>query len=57
MITGDPAIPIDRIEHHMKHVLVNADVPDIRMAGLGDFGGIYGAMEFVRHRMAQQSHS
>jgi glucokinase len=57
MITGDPAIPIDRIEHHMKHVLVNAGVPDIRMAGLGDFGGIYGAMEFVRHRMAQQSHS
>ncbi len=53
MITGDPAIPVDRIAHHLQRVLVNAQMPEVKIATLGDFGGIYGAMEFVRYRIAQ----
>jgi len=50
MITGDPAIAVDRIAAHLKDVLVFPKVPELRQAALGDFGGIYGAMEFVRQR-------
>jgi len=50
MIIGDPAISVDRIRAHLKDVLSYPRMPEIKQASLGDFGGIYGAMEFVRQR-------
>jgi len=52
MIIGDPAIPVDRIEHHLQEHLVYPKTPVVKKAELGDFGGIYGAMEFVKHKLA-----
>ncbi|MBP9749495.1 MAG: ROK family protein [Candidatus Pacebacteria bacterium] len=50
MITGDPAIPVARISEHLRSILSYPRVPEIKQAGLGDFGGLYGAMELVRQR-------
>jgi len=52
MITGKPAIPIDRIREHLRPILVFPKTPELKQAELGDFGGIYGAMEFVNQRIA-----
>jgi glucokinase len=51
MIIGDPAIPVDRIQKHLAPILTYPRMPDIKKAELGDFGGIYGAMEFVRQKL------
>jgi len=52
MITGDPAIPLDRIRGHLERILSYPKLPEIKHAELGDFGGMYGAMEFVRQNFA-----
>lgn len=52
MIIGDPAIPIDRIRAHLTDVLSYPRMPELKLAALGDFGGIYGAMEYVKQRQA-----
>jgi glucokinase len=50
MIIGDPAIPVDRISAHVNSILSYPRVPEVRSALLGDFGGMYGAMELIRLR-------
>lgn len=53
MIVGDPAIPVDRIEHHLHRILtIFPTKPMIKKAQLKDMGGIYGAMAYVRQKMA-----
>lgn len=53
MIVGNPAIPVDRVAHHLNRICTIFPVkPAIRRAELGDMGGIYGAMELVKQKMA-----
>jgi glucokinase len=49
MITGDPAIPLDGVRHHMDNInKVFPKLPEIKMAELGSFGGLYGGFEFLK---------
>lgn len=49
MITGEPAIPLDKTENYLKEVLkIFPVIPVIKKAELGDFGGLYGAMAYLR---------
>ncbi len=52
MITGDPAIPVARISEHLHSILSFPRVPEVKQAELGDFGGLYGAMEYVREKLS-----
>ncbi len=47
--TVGAVIPFDRVEHHFGHILdIFPQKPALRLAELGDNGGLYGAMELVR---------
>jgi predicted NBD/HSP70 family sugar kinase len=49
MITGDPAIPIDRAESRLHEILkIFPAVPPIKKAELGDFGGLWGALWYSK---------
>lgn len=49
MIVGNPAIPMDRIKHHLEENLkIFPEIPKVEKAVLGDVGGLYGAMEYLR---------
>lgn len=49
MITGDPAIPLDKTENYLKEILkIFPQIPPIKKAELGDFGGLYGALAYLR---------
>ena len=53
MIVGDPAIPVDRVAHHLDKVCtIFPQKPLIKKALLADLGGLYGAMELVRSKVA-----
>jgi predicted NBD/HSP70 family sugar kinase len=54
MITGDPAIPLDRVEYHLKNILkIFPEPPPLKQASLGDAGGLHGALEFLRQNAEQ----
>jgi predicted NBD/HSP70 family sugar kinase len=49
MITGNPAIPLDKTEKNLKEILkIFPELPAIRKAELGDFGGLYGALAYLK---------
>jgi len=49
MITGDPAIPIDKTEAYLKDILkIFGVIPVIKKAELQDFGGLWGAMAYLK---------
>lgn len=49
MIVGDPAIPVDRIEAHLKDMLkIFPELPAVKKAELGDIGGLHGALAYVK---------
>lgn len=49
MIVGDPAIPVERVEHHLREILdIFPDIPNIKPAALGDYGGLHGALARLR---------
>ncbi len=49
MITGDPAIPLNKTENHLKEILkIFPQIPQIKKAELGDFGGLYGALAYLK---------
>lgn len=49
MITGDPAIPLDKTEEYLKEILkIFPKLPVISKAELGDFGGLYGALAYLK---------
>lgn len=49
MITGNPSIPIDKTKNHLKEILkIYPELPAIRKAELGDFGGLYGALAYLK---------
>ncbi len=50
MITGNPAIPLDKTEAHLKEILkIFPKLPVLRKAELGDFGGLYGALAYLKN--------
>lgn len=49
MITGDPAISVEKAEAHLKEILkIFPELPAIKKAELGDFGGLWGALAYLR---------
>lgn len=54
MITGNPAIPLDTTEKYLKEILkIYPEVPVIKKAELGDFGGLYGALAYLNGELSQ----
>ncbi len=50
MITGNPAIPLDKTEEYLKEILkIFPKLPTIKKAELGDFGGLYGALAYLKN--------
>ena len=51
MIVGDPVIPMDRIEYHLRDITkIFPELPDIKKAELGDVGGLHGALAFLKQK-------
>lgn len=49
MITGNPAISVEKTEEHLKEILkIFPELPVIKKAELGDFGGLYGALAYLK---------
>lgn len=49
MITGNPAISIEKTENYLKEILkIFPTIPPIKKAELGDFGGLYGALAYLK---------
>lgn len=48
MMVGDPAIPIDSVREHLQNAMrIFKDLPEVRLATLRDFGGLYGALALL----------
>lgn len=48
MITGNPAIPLHITEQYLKGILkIFPEIPPIKKAELGDFGGLWGALAYL----------
>ena len=49
MITGSPCIPLEHVEEHLKKLMkIFPEVPTLKKAELGDFGGLYGSLEYLK---------
>ena len=49
MITGNPCIPLDKTREHLKEILkIFPEIPPIKKGELGDFGGLYGALAYLK---------
>ncbi len=47
-------IPVDRVRAHLKGILhIYPELPLIEHSALGDIGGLYGALHFVKQNMAK----
>lgn len=54
MITGDPAIPLDKTETYLKEILkIFPELPAIKKAELADFGGLWGALAYLKSEKTQ----
>lgn len=52
MIMGNPAIPVDRVEAHLKDILkIFPELPVIRKSELGDVGGLWGALDYIAKQL------
>ncbi|MCI5108445.1 MAG: ROK family protein [Candidatus Pacebacteria bacterium] len=52
MIVGDPAIRIEDVKRYLKEISkVYPNIPEIKKARLGAFGGIYGAIYYLNNRL------
>ncbi|MFH0804123.1 MAG: ROK family protein [Candidatus Zambryskibacteria bacterium] len=50
MITGEPAISVEKTEVYLKEILkIFPEIPPIKKAELGDFGGLYGALAYLKN--------
>lgn len=53
MMVGDPAIPMDKVQENLKKWLQIFPIhPKIKKAELGDFGGLYGSLEYVKQKLS-----
>lgn len=51
MITGDPAIPIEKTKKYLHDIVkIYPELPEIKMAELGDFGGLHGALQYIKQQ-------
>lgn len=49
MITGNPGISVEKTAEYLKEILkIYPELPVIRKAELGDFGGLYGALAYIK---------
>ena len=49
MITGNPGISVEKTTEYLKEILkIFPELPVIKKAELGDFGGLYGALAFIK---------
>lgn len=49
MVTGDPAIPIDKVRGYLGKIMkIYPELPVISKSCLGDFGGLHGALEYLK---------
>lgn len=54
MIIGDPAIPVDKTEKYLKEIVkIYPEIPVIKKAELGDHGGLYGALEYIKQQSSK----
>ncbi len=52
MITGTPAISLAATEKRLREILtVFPNIPKLKLAELGDFGGLHGALHFLRQKL------
>lgn len=52
MIVGDPAINVEQTNEHLRNISkIFPELPAVKKAELGDFGGIHGALAFVRQNI------
>lgn len=50
MITGNPAIPLPEAQQHLREILkIFPILPEVKMAELGDFGGLYGSLALIKN--------
>jgi len=50
MITGNPAISVEKTASYLKEILkIFPEIPPIKAAELGDFGGLYGALAYLKN--------
>lgn len=57
MITGNPAIPLDKTGQYLKEILkIFPEIPIIKKAELGDLGGLWGAMAYLKTNNATNEH-
>ena len=51
MIVGDPAIDVKVVEKYLKEINTKLpELPEIKKAELGDFGGLYGALTLLKQQ-------
>jgi hypothetical protein len=51
MITGSPAIPVDKTAKYLGELMkIFTRIPELKVAELGDFGGLHGALEFIKQQ-------
>ena len=51
MVVKEVGIKIPDVEKHLKSILkIFPEIPKIKQASLGDFGGMYGAMELIKQQ-------
>jgi predicted NBD/HSP70 family sugar kinase len=51
MIVGSPCIPIEHVERHFNETLkIFPNKPKIKRAELGDFGGLYGGLKYLKDK-------
>jgi glucokinase len=51
MMVGDPAIPLDRVEHHLREILtIFPELPVLKLAELRDVGGLHGALVYIKQQ-------
>lgn len=45
------SIPLDKVRHYTKEVVkIFPEIPPIRLAKLGDLGGLYGGLAYINHK-------
>jgi glucokinase len=52
MITGDPAISVEDVENELKKIMkIFSNLPAIKKATLEDFGGLHGALAYLKEKI------
>jgi glucokinase len=56
MVVGDPAISVTKVAEELAQILkIFPEPPEIRKASLGELGGLYGAMVYIKQQASHTS--